>query len=41
LAFSQAIASRYLIDDFYGSFRNDQSVGVYLLTNGKEVKNFV
>lgn len=31
-AFSQAMASGYLIEDFYGSSRNDQSVGVYLLS---------
>ncbi len=40
-AFSEAIASGYLIEDFYGSSRNDQSVGVYLLSYGKKVKNFV
>ncbi|MGI8837236.1 MAG: GNAT family N-acetyltransferase [Pyrinomonadaceae bacterium] len=31
-AFSQAISSGYQIEDFCGSSRNDQSVGVYLLT---------
>ncbi len=40
-AFSEAIASGYLIEDFYGSSRNDQLVGVYLLSYGKGVKDFV
>ncbi|HVE69986.1 MAG TPA: hypothetical protein VNI54_01360, partial [Thermoanaerobaculia bacterium] len=40
-AFREAISSGYLIEDFYGSSRNDQSVGVYLLSYGKGVKDFV
>lgn len=40
-AFSEAIASGYLIEDFYGSSRNEQPVGVYLLSSGKRVKDFV
>ena len=40
-AFSEAISSGYLIEDFYGSSRNNQSVGVYLLSYGKKVKDFV
>ncbi len=39
-AFSEAISSGYLIEDFYGSSSNDQSVGVYLLSAGKKVKDF-
>ena len=39
-AFSEAISSGYLIEDFYGSSRNHQSVGVYLLGYGKRVKDF-
>jgi len=40
-AFTEAIASGYLIDDFYGASRNDQAVGVYVLSYGKKVKDFV
>jgi predicted GNAT superfamily acetyltransferase len=40
-AFSEAISAGYLVEDFYGGSRNSQSVGVYLLTYGKSVKNFV
>jgi predicted GNAT superfamily acetyltransferase len=39
-AFSEALASGYQIEDFCGASRNDQSVGVYLLRYGKQVKNF-
>jgi predicted GNAT superfamily acetyltransferase len=39
-AFGEAIACGYLIEDFYGSSRNDQSVGVYLLSNSKKVDDF-
>ncbi|CAN5707354.1 hypothetical protein BH20ACI3_BH20ACI3_03180 [soil metagenome] len=39
-AFSEAIASGYVIKDFIGAPRNDQSVGVYLLSAGKRVKDF-
>jgi predicted GNAT superfamily acetyltransferase len=38
-AFSEAISAGYLVQDFYGGSRNSQSVGVYLLTYGKAVKN--
>ena len=40
-AFSEAMASGYLIEDFYGSSRNNQAVGVYLLSHAKKVKDFV
>jgi len=40
-AFSEAIASGYLVENFYGSSRNDQAFGVYLLSHGKKVKDFV
>ena len=40
-AFTEAIASGYSIDDFYGASRNDQAVGVYVLSYGKKVKDFV
>jgi predicted GNAT superfamily acetyltransferase len=40
-AFSEAISSGYLIEDFYGSSSNNQAVGVYLLSYGKKVKDFV
>jgi predicted GNAT superfamily acetyltransferase len=40
-AFSEALASGYQIEDFYGGSRNGQSVGVYLLSYGKKVKDLV
>jgi predicted GNAT superfamily acetyltransferase len=40
-AFSEALASNYQIYDFCGASRNDQSVGVYLLSYRKRVKGFV
>ncbi|MFN2517049.1 MAG: hypothetical protein ABR556_12645, partial [Pyrinomonadaceae bacterium] len=40
-AFGEAISSGYLIEDFYGSSRSDQSVGIYLLSYGKKLKDFV
>jgi predicted GNAT superfamily acetyltransferase len=39
-AFSEAISFNYQIDDFCGASRNDQSVGVYLLSYHKKVKDF-
>ena len=39
-AFSEAISSNYQIDDFCGASRNDQLVGVYLLSYDKKVKGF-
>ncbi len=39
-AFSEAMASGYQIEDFCGASRNYQSVGVYLLSYGKTVKDF-
>ena len=35
-AFSEAIAMGYLIEDFYGSSRNAQPAGVYLLSSGTD-----
>ena len=40
-AFTEAIASGYVIKDFWGASRNDQAVGVYLLSAGKRVKDYV
>ncbi len=40
-AFREAIASGYLVEDFWGATRNDQAVGVYLLSEGKTVADFV
>jgi predicted GNAT superfamily acetyltransferase len=40
-AFSEATASGYVIKDFWAASRNDQAVGVYLLSYGKKVKDFV
>lgn len=34
-AFSEAMSCGYLVEDFYGSFRNNLAVGVYLLRFGK------
>lgn len=39
-AFSEAISSNYQIDDFCGASRNDESVGVYLLSYDKKDKGF-
>jgi predicted GNAT superfamily acetyltransferase len=40
-AFTEATASGYVIKDFWGASRNDQAVGVYLLSAGKRVKDYV
>ena len=40
-AFSEALSIGYQIEDFCGASRNDQSVGVYLLSYQKKVKGFV
>ena len=40
-AFSEALASGYQVEDFCGASRNDQPVGVYLLSAGKRVKDLV
>ena len=40
-AFSEAIASGYLVEEFYGGSRTDQPVGIYLLSYGKRVADFV
>ncbi len=40
-AFSEAISSNYQVDDFCSASRNDQSVGVYLLSYHKKVTAFV
>ena len=37
-AFSEALSSNYHIDDFCGASRNDESVGVYLLSYDKTDK---
>ena len=40
-AFTEATASGYVIKDFWGASRNGQAVGVYLLSAGKGVKDYV
>jgi predicted GNAT superfamily acetyltransferase len=40
-AFSEATASGYIIKDFWAASRNDEAVGVYLLSYGKKLKDFV
>lgn len=40
-AFREAIASGYLIKDFWGATRNGQAVGVYLLSAENTVRGFV
>lgn len=40
-AFSEAISNGYLVENFYGGSRNSQSVGVYLLSYGEKVEDFV
>ncbi|MGH9873100.1 MAG: hypothetical protein ACRD9S_11645 [Pyrinomonadaceae bacterium] len=40
-AFTEAIASGYLVEEFYGGSRRDQSVGIYLLSHRKRVADFV
>jgi predicted GNAT superfamily acetyltransferase len=37
-AFNEALASNYQIDDFFSASRNDESVGVYLLSYDKNDK---
>jgi predicted GNAT superfamily acetyltransferase len=39
-AFSEATASGYVVNDFWGASRNDQAVGVYLLSYGMKLKDF-
>jgi len=36
-AFQEAIASGYQVEDFRGAARNDQSIGVYLLSYGRKL----
>lgn len=40
-AFSEAMSSGYLIEDFCGASRKEQAVGVYLLCYGRQVKDFI
>ncbi len=40
-AFTEAIASGYLVEEFYRLSREDQPVGLYLLSHGKRVEGFV
>lgn len=40
-AFTEAIDSGYLIQEFYGGSRRDQPIGIYLLSFGKRVADFV
>jgi len=40
-AFTEAIPSGYLVEEFYGLARRDQPVGIYLLSFGKRVADFV
>jgi predicted GNAT superfamily acetyltransferase len=39
-AFSEAIASGYLVEDFSRAKRDDQSIGIYLLTYRKKIEDF-
>ncbi len=40
-AFTEAITSGYLIEDFYRLTRKDQSIGIYLLNREKKIDDFV
>ncbi len=40
-AFTEAIASGYLVKEFYRLTRKDHPVGIYLLTHRKKVENFL
>lgn len=39
-AFTEAIASGYLVEDFYRAKRDDRSIGIYLLTYRKKIEDF-
>src|SRR5436853_1137483 len=39
-AFNETITSGYLVEQFYRSTRKDQSVGIYLLSQGKKLEDF-
>ena len=39
-AFGKAMSSGYLIEEFCGASRNEQAVGVYVLSYGKQFKDF-
>ena len=39
-AFTEAIASGYLVEDFYRATRDDRSIGIYLLTYQKKIEDF-
>jgi len=39
-AFSEAIASGYLVEDFYRAKRDDRSIGIYLLSCRKKIEDF-
>jgi predicted GNAT superfamily acetyltransferase len=40
-AFTEAIASGYLVEDFYRAKRDERSIGMYLLTYQKKIENFI
>jgi predicted GNAT superfamily acetyltransferase len=39
-AFTEAIASGYLVEDFYRATRNDRSIGIYLLSYHRKIEDF-
>ena len=40
-AFTTALASGYLVEEFYRQSRNGQSLGIYLLRRGKKIEDFI
>ena len=40
-AFTEAITSGYLVEDFYRAMRDDRSIGIYLLTYQKKIEDFI
>jgi len=40
-AFTEAITSGYLVEDFYRAMREDRSIGIYLLTCQKKIEDFI
>ena len=40
-AFTEALTSGYLVEDFYRATRDDRSIGIYLLTSQKKIEDFI
>jgi hypothetical protein len=40
-AFTEALASGYMVEDFYRAKRDDRSIGIYLLTYRKKIEDFI